>query len=73
MLRRGMIMRRAMITMTGMRGRNHVISAEAPLAEMFNYTTQMRSLSQGRASYSMEPLRYEAMPPHLAEKVLGVM
>ena len=65
--------RRAMITATGMRGRNHVISAEVPLAEMFSYTTQMRSLSQGRASYSMEPLRYEAMPPHLAEKVLGVM
>jgi elongation factor G len=40
---------------------------------MFGYATQIRSLSQGRASYSMEPARYEAMPPDLAQKVLGVI
>jgi elongation factor G len=38
---------------------------------MFGYATDMRSLSQGRASYAMEPCRYEPMPPDLAEKVLG--
>ncbi len=65
--------RRAVITATGMRSRNHVIDAEVPLASMFGYTTQVRSLSQGRASYSMEPLRYEAMPPSEAKKVLGVL
>ena len=64
--------RRATITATGTRGKNHVIDAEAPLASMFGYTTQVRSLSQGRASYSMEPLRYEAMPAGEANRVLGV-
>ena len=63
--------RRAIITSTAMRGSNHVITCEVPLSAMFGYATQMRSHSQGRASYSMEPSRYEAMPPDLAEKVLG--
>jgi elongation factor G len=63
--------RRATITDTGMRARNHVIHAEAPLAEMFGYVTAIRSLSQGRASYSMEPCRYQRMPDDLAQQVLG--
>jgi len=63
--------RRAVITATSMRGRNHVVAAEVPLAAMFGYATQVRSLSQGRASYSMEPSRYEKMPLDLAHQVLG--
>jgi elongation factor G len=63
--------RRAVITATSLRARNHVITAEVPLATMFGYATQVRSLSQGRASYSMEPCRYEPMPSDLADKVLG--
>jgi len=63
--------RRAIITATSMRGGNHVIACEVPLSAMFGYATHMRSLSQGRASYSMEPCRYEAMPADLAERVLG--
>jgi elongation factor G len=65
--------RRAVITGTAMRGRNHVVTAEAPLAAMFGYATQVRSLSQGRASYSMEPCRYERMPDNLAQQVLGML
>ncbi|MBI5864408.1 MAG: elongation factor G, partial [Planctomycetes bacterium] len=65
--------RRATITDTGMRGKNHVIHCEVPLSTMFGYSTSMRSLSQGRASYSMEPCRYEPMPDDLARKVLGAM
>jgi elongation factor G len=64
--------RRATITETSMRARNHVITAEVPLSTMFGYATQVRSLSQGRASYAMEPCRYEKMPPELAQQVLGV-
>jgi len=64
--------RRAVITATTIRARNHVIVAEVPLSTMFGYATQVRSLSQGRASYSMEPCRYERMPPELAQQVLGV-
>lgn len=65
--------RRATITNTAMRGRNHVITAEVPLSTMFGYATQVRSLSQGRASYSMEPCRYERMPDNLARDVLGIL
>ncbi len=65
--------RRATITGTAMRGPNHVITAEVPLATMFGYATQARSLSQGRATYSMEPCRYERMPDNLAKQVLGTM
>ena len=63
--------RRAIITSTAMRGGNHVITCEVPLSAMFGYATHMRSLSQGRAGFAMEPSRYEAMPSDLAEKVLG--
>jgi elongation factor G len=64
--------RRATITGTALRARDRVISAEVPLATMFGYATQIRSLSQGRASYSMEPYRYEPLPPELVSKVLGI-
>ena len=63
--------RRATINSTTIRAKNHVIDAEVPLAAMFGYATQVRSLSQGRASYSMEPARYQAMPRDVAEKVIG--
>ena len=63
--------RRAAITSTSVRGGNRVINCEVPLSAMFGYATHMRSLSQGRASYAMEPSRYEAMPPDLAKEVLG--
>ena len=45
--------RRAIIVNTQSRGNLVVVDAEAPLSEMFGYSTQVRSLSQGRASYSM--------------------
>ena len=46
-----------------------VIDAEVPLAEMFAYATNVRSMSQGRASYSMEFKRYAEVPMNLAEEV----
>lgn len=55
--------RRALIIDSDRRGDLHVLKAEAPLIEMFGYSTQVRSLSQGRASYSMEPCRYSEAPP----------
>lgn len=55
--------RRALIIDSDRRGDLHVLKAEAPLIEMFGYSTQVRSLSQGRASYSMEPCRYTEAPP----------
>ena len=45
------------------------IRAEVPLKEMFGYSTQLRSMSQGRASYSMEPARYDLVAPALAKEI----
>jgi elongation factor G len=57
--------RRAEITHTFDRGKLRVVEARAPLEKMFGYSTAVRSLSQGRASYSMEPLEYAAAPDSL--------
>ena len=46
------------------------LNAEVPLAEMFGYATAIRSLSKGRAAYSMEPLRFEPLPASIAETIL---
>ncbi len=54
--------RRSIITHTQARGRNTVIEAEAPLANLFGYSSAIRSLSQGRASCSMEPTAYGPAP-----------
>ncbi len=53
------------------RGSSRVIRAYVPLAEMFGYATAIRSLSQGRAAYSMEPARYEQVPRNIAEGLIG--
>ncbi|MFT5524883.1 MAG: elongation factor G [Pirellulaceae bacterium] len=54
--------RRAIIARTDQRGSLSVIEAHAPLRELFGYSSAMRSLSQGRAGHSMEPLKYAAAP-----------
>jgi elongation factor G len=47
-----------------------IIRAEVPLAEMFGYATSLRSMSQGRATYSMEFLRYAEVPPNVVAKII---
>ena len=47
-----------------------VIRAEVPLSEMFGYATDLRSMSQGRATYSMEFLKYSEVPQNVAETVI---
>ncbi|MCC7398358.1 MAG: elongation factor G [Planctomycetes bacterium] len=47
------------------------VTGKVPLAEMFQYSTTLRSLTQGRGTYSMEPATYEPVPPNIAEKVLA--
>jgi len=42
-----------------------------PLAEMFGYSTQLRSLTQGRATYTMEPSHYEPVPNSVSEKIIS--
>lgn len=53
------------------RGNLKIVDAEVPLAEMFGYATQIRSMSQGQASYSMEFHHYEEVPRNVAEKIIG--
>ncbi len=47
------------------------INAEIPLSAMFGYATQLRSMSQGRANYSMEFLHYSEVPASIAEEIIG--
>jgi elongation factor G len=63
--------RRAIIHHTESRGADTVLHAEAPLANLFGYSSAMRSLSQGRASCSMEPSAYAPAPPDVVQKFMG--
>jgi len=63
--------RRAEIQKTSLRGTSRVITAMVPLAEMFGYATTVRSLTQGRATYSMEPSHYAVVPDQVAKEVLA--
>jgi elongation factor G len=64
--------RRGMIQgMEDMAGGGKAIRAEVPLSEMFGYATTVRSLSQGRASYSMEFKHYAEAPRNVAEAVMN--
>eukprot|EP00933_Yihiella_yeosuensis_P076699 TRINITY_DN8657_c0_g1_i1.p1 TRINITY_DN8657_c0_g1~~TRINITY_DN8657_c0_g1_i1.p1 ORF type:complete len:823 (-),score=221.57 TRINITY_DN8657_c0_g1_i1:347-2815(-) len=47
----------------------HVVQAQVPLNDMFSYIASLRSLSKGRASFSMEFKKYEQVPAHLAEEI----
>jgi elongation factor G len=58
--------RRAIITATEIRGGVTVLTAEAPLASMFGYSAAVRSVSQGRASFTMAPLKYGPAPAETA-------
>ena len=48
-----------------------VISGEVPLAEMFGYATDLRSATQGRATFTMEPLKYSEVPQNVAEAIIN--
>jgi elongation factor G len=55
------------------RGEAHVIGASVPLAEMFGYSTTLRSMSQGRAVYSMQFSHYEEVPKSKADDIITKM
>jgi elongation factor G len=52
-------------------GGGKLVRAEVPLAEMFGYSTSLRSLTQGRATYSMEFKHYAEAPRNIVEQVIG--
>jgi elongation factor G len=63
--------RRGRISNLEHRGSTQVISAHVPLGDMFGYATDLRSLTQGRATYTMHFGQYEQVPVHLAEEIVG--
>jgi len=53
------------------RGNALAVTARVPLSEMFGYATDVRSMTQGRATYTMQFDGYEEVPPNIAEKIVG--
>lgn len=64
--------RRAKISAVRERKTLRIVQAEVPLAEVFNYADVIRNLTQGRASYTIEPSYYERVPEELLLKILGI-
>lgn len=62
--------RRAKITKIDRRSQMGIVDGFAPLLEMFGYATSLRSLTQGRATYSMEPSHYEEVSEELAKEII---
>ena len=62
--------RRGLIKEQSDRGTAKVITANVPLASMFGYATELRSMTQGRASYSMEFAHYDKVPNNVAEEII---
>jgi elongation factor G len=64
--------RRGMVQgMDDMMGGGKSIKAEVPLAEMFGYSTSLRSATQGRATYTMEFKHYSEAPKNVAEAIMN--
>ncbi|PYN10598.1 MAG: elongation factor G [Candidatus Rokuibacteriota bacterium] len=63
--------RRGRIASMEARGTSQVIRASVPLGQMFGYATEMRSMTQGRATYTMQFARYEEVPPSVAEEIMA--
>ncbi|HEV7461299.1 MAG TPA: elongation factor G [Solirubrobacteraceae bacterium] len=62
--------RRGHVTSQEKRGNAQVVSATVPLAEMFGYATDLRSTTQGRATYTMQFEKYDEVPAKIAEEVI---
>jgi elongation factor G len=63
--------RRGKILSMEARANAQVIRANVPLGQMFGYATDVRSMTQGRATYTMQFARYEEVPRNLAEEIIA--
>jgi elongation factor G len=63
--------KRARVMGTEQKGGKTIITAQAPLAEMQSYATDLRSITQGRGMFSMELSHYEEVPKHVAEEIMA--
>jgi elongation factor G len=51
-------------------GENSIIQAQAPYSELIRYAIDLKSITQGRGSFSLEFSNYEIVPPHISQKVI---
>jgi len=65
-----LLAKRGLITDCWIHGNMQVIEAKAPLVEMFGYSSEIRSLTAGRGTFTMEPLSYEKVPEQIAKQVI---
>jgi len=63
--------RRGRIVSLEARGTSQVIRANVPLGTMFGYATDLRSMTQGRATYTMQFARYEEVPPAIGDEIMA--
>jgi elongation factor G len=63
--------RRGRVQGMNMRGAGRVITAQVPLSEMFGYATDIRSKTQGRATYTMQFAHYEEVPKTISEQIIA--
>jgi elongation factor G len=63
--------RRGQIKGVEMKGQAQVVQAEVPLAEMFGYVSSVRSMTQGRASYTMQFAHYAQVPGNILDSIIN--
>jgi len=63
--------RRGMVVATDMQGPNARIEGEVPLAETFGYSTDLRSMTQGQGTFTMEFSRYRRLPPSIEREIIA--
>ena len=61
--------RRGKVSSVNLRNKNRIIKSEVPLSEMFGYATDLRSKTQGRATFSMQFKKYEPIPGRIADEI----
>jgi elongation factor G len=65
-----LLAKRGLITDCRIHGNMQVIDAKAPLVEMFGYSSEIRSVTAGRGTYTMEPFNYEKVPEQIAKEII---
>jgi elongation factor G len=65
-----LLAKRGLITNCRVHGNMQVIDAKAPLVETFGYSSEIRSITAGRGTFTMEPLSYEKVPEQIAKQII---
>jgi elongation factor G len=66
----GLLAKRGFITDSKIHAKMRTIDAMVPLSEMFGYSSEIRSVTAGRGTFTMEPCSYEKVPEQIAEQII---